>query len=209
MNLPTEEEVVRLQEYYRFPNHLLNHVKTVKKVVLFLAKELNKKGEDYNLELLGVGAELHDIAKPLTFLRRKPGEAEKFGWDPVPEENFDFWEEEKKQFPAEYNHADMGAEILKDYPELAEVVVHHAIKNIFDFHLTKEAILLNYADKIAMRKVVTLEQRFSYLKERYGIGEEERKYFNKYKEIQKEIFNKLGFPAEELAQRIEDGAYKN
>ncbi|MBT3814398.1 HD domain-containing protein [Candidatus Woesearchaeota archaeon] len=204
MVLPTEEEVVQLQKYYRFPNHLLNHVKTVKKVVLFLAKGLNKKGDDYNLDLLSVGAELHDIAKPLTFPRQKPGEAEKFGWDPVPEESFEFWEEEKKKFPENYLHTEMGAEILKDYPELAEVVLNHALNDILHSDLSKEAILLNYADKIAMRKVVTLEQRFAYLKERYGISEEKRKYFNRYKEIEKEIFNKLGFPAEELAQRIEN-----
>ncbi|MBT4651092.1 HD domain-containing protein [Candidatus Woesearchaeota archaeon] len=203
MDLPTEEEVVQLQEYYRFPNHLLNHVRTVRKVVLFLAKELNKKGENYNLELLNAAAELHDIAKPLTFSRRKPGEAEKFGWDPIPEESFDFWKEEKNKFPTDYSHTDMGAEILKDYPELAEVVGNHAIKNILYSDLSKEAILLNYADKIAMRKVVTLEQRFAYLKERYGIREVEKKYFDKYKDIEREIFNKLDFPAEELAEKIE------
>ena len=54
-----------------------------------------------------------------------------------------------------------------------------------------------------MRKVVTLEQRFAYLKERYGIREVEKKYFDKYKDIEREIFNKLDFPAEELAEKIE------
>ena len=65
--------------------------------------------------------------------------------------------------------------------------------------------VLNYADKITMKKVVTLEERFAYLAERYGSPEEEerKKVFNKYKEIEKEIFNKLGFPAEELAERVE------
>ena len=207
MKLPTEEEIVQLHKYYRTPGHVLKHVQAVKKVVLYLATELNKKGENYNLELLGIAAELHDIGKPLTFKRLEQGKAEKFGWDPVPEENFDFWEEERKKFPIDYLHAQIGAEILKDYSELAEVVGNHAIKQIFKFDLSKEAILLNYADKIAMTNVVTLEERFVYLKEKYGPHdkEESERVVAKYKEIEKEIFDKLGFPAEELVEIVENG----
>ena len=206
VNLPNKEEIEQLQEYYRLPNHLLRHVKAVKKVVLYLGTELNKKGEDYNLELLGAAAELHDIAKPLTFPRREPGEAEKFGYDPVPEENFDFWKEIKNQLTLDGSHPELGAEVLKDYPELAEVVSNHSVRQILKPDLSKEAILLNYVDKITMVKVVTLEERFAYLKERYGKPEnEDERVFNRYKQIETDIFNKLGFPAEELAERIENG----
>jgi len=55
-----------------------------------------------------------------------------------------------------------------------------------------------------MKEVVTLEKRFAYLNERYGEPKDEEgmKVFSKYKEIETDIFNKLGFPAEELAERI-------
>ena len=206
INLPTKEEIERLQEHYRLPNHLLRHVKAVKKVVLYLGTELNKQGENYNLELLGAAAELHDIGKPLDFLRQEKGKAEKFGWDPVPEENFDFWEEERKKYPRCSHHTEIAREILKDYPELAEVAGNHGTRQIFMPHLSIEAILLNYVDKITMYKVVTLEERFAYLKERYGPRdkEESERVVARYKEIETDIFNKLGFPAEKLAERIEE-----
>ena len=205
MKLPNKEEIEQLQRYYRIPNHILKHLQAVKKVVLYLATELNKKGEDYNLELLGVAAELHDIGKPLDFLRQEKGKAEKFGWDPIPEENFRFWEEERKKNPECSHHTEIGAEILKDYPELAEVVGNHSPMNILKPKLSKEAILLNYTDMRTMIKIVTLEERFVYLTERYGHKKDREIVFNKYKQIETDIFNKLGFPAEELVQRIENG----
>lgn len=205
MKLPTEQEIKELQEYYRLPNHLIRHVKAVKKVALYLGTELNKKGEGYNLELLGAAAELHDIAKPLTFPRREPGEAEKFGYDPVPEENFDFWETIKEGLNPKGSHPELGAMVLKDYPELAEVVGNHSVRDILNPGLSKEAILLNYVDKITMTKVVTLKQRFSYLQERYGRPQDgDDKIFARYKEIETDIFGKLGFPADELAERIDN-----
>ena len=205
MNLPTEDQIRELQEYYRLPSHLLRHVKAVKKVVLYLGTELNKQGEDYNLKLLAAAAELHDIAKPLTFPRRKPGEGEKFGYDPVPEENFDFWKEIKNKFPSDCSHPELGAKILKDYPELAEVVGNHSVRQILKPDLSKEALLLNYVDKITMVKVVTLKERFAYLQERYGKPQnEDESVFNKYKEIETDIFNKLGFPAEQLAEMMKN-----
>jgi putative nucleotidyltransferase with HDIG domain len=206
INLPTEQEIEQLHEYYRIPDHLLKHVRAVKKVVLYLATELNKKGEDYNVALLGVAAELHDIGKPLTFPRRKPEEVEKFGYDPIPEENFGFWKKIKGDLGLDSSHPELGAMILRDYPELAEVVGNHSVRQILNSNLSKEAVLLNYVDKITMTKVVTLEQRFAYLRERYSRPQnEDERVFARYKQIETEIFNKLGFPAEELAQRIENG----
>lgn len=205
--LPNEKEIELLYKHYRVPHHVIKHLRAVKKVVLYLGKELNKKGENYNLDLLSVAAELHDLGKPLTFKRLEQGKAEKFGWDPVPEENFDFWEKERKKFPENYLHPEIGAEILKNYPPLAEVVGNHSPRQILKSGLSKEAILLNYADKRAMKEVVTLEKRFAYLTERYGAPKDEEgmKIFNKYKQIEKEIFDKLSFPAEELAERMKNG----
>jgi hypothetical protein len=206
MNLPNPNEIKKLYTFYHIPKHIVKHLQTVKETVLYLATELNKRGENYNLDLLSVAAELHDIAKPLTFKRLERGKAEKFGWDPVPEENFDFWEKERKKFPVDYLHPEIGAMILKDYPELAEVVGNHSPKQILKDGLSKEAILLNYVDKRSMDKVVTLEERFSYLADRYGKPKDQdgAKVFARYKEIEKEIFNKLGFPAEELAERMKN-----
>ena len=95
---------------------------------------------------------------------------------------------------------------LPSKEEIERVAGNHSPRQILKLNLSKEAILLNYADKRAMTKIVTLEERFAYFVERYNDkeDEEQKKVFNKYKEIETDIFNKLGFPAEKLAERIEE-----
>jgi hypothetical protein len=205
MDLPTEERIRELRDYYRLPVDVLSHIGVVKKTVLYLATELNKAGEGYNLELLSAAADLHDLGKFADIKRPELGEREKFGFSPILEENFVFWEEEIAKFPEDYNHEDIAAEVLKDYSELVEVVLNHTPRQILKEGLSKEAILLNYVDKRASNHhVVTLEQRFAYLAERY-LGHEDsgtKKIFDRYKQIETDIFNKLGFPAEELGERM-------
>jgi putative nucleotidyltransferase with HDIG domain len=207
MNLPNQDQIRELQIYYRVPPNILEHTATVKETVLYLARELNKVGGDYDLELLAAAADLHDIGKAVTLEKLPLERVQELGLPVLADEDYEFWAEERKKFPSSYRHADIAAEIMKDYPEVAEVVGNHTPRHILNEGLSKGAILLNYADKISATKVITLEERFAYFVDRYRNeeNEESKRIFARYKEIEADIFNRLGFPAEELGERMKNG----
>jgi hypothetical protein len=201
--LPNEKEVTRLLDSYRLPSYLKDHSEKVKEVVLYLARELNNKGEDYDLNLLEVAARLHDLAKPFFFQELDVEGKEQISCDEDLRIDFEFWFEHKKEY-AGSDHCEVASDILKEYQRLAEIVRNHSPKQILREELSKEAVLLNYVDKrVQGDKVVSLSKRFDYIKAKYDLGKISPEISGKYQEIETEIFSKLGFKPEELKERIE------
>jgi len=128
--------------------HIREHSFRVREVAVWLGEHLLQAGFALHLPLIEVGALLHDLGKTPCL-----GTGE--------------------------NHADWGARVLEDkgYPEVAEIVRQHIFLDPARIacHPFGEAEIVNYADKRVLHtQVVTLKERFTDLKKRYGQNHPDR-----------------------------------
>ena len=64
--IPTREECFELIRRYRMLPHIVRHSKLVAKVALLIARKLNSRGQNLDLDLVEAGALLHDITKTMS-----------------------------------------------------------------------------------------------------------------------------------------------
>lgn len=62
-NVLTEEECLKLLDDYGTPSHVIRHCKSVSRVAVIIAKELNKRGFSLDIEVIRTASLLHDIAR--------------------------------------------------------------------------------------------------------------------------------------------------
>jgi putative nucleotidyltransferase with HDIG domain len=140
--LPNEEECYRLMEQYEMLPNIKDHSILVKNVSMALTFNL-KKSAHINPELVLAGALLHDIAKTRAVKLK------------------------------EFGHDKIGAAMMRElgYNSIADIIESHVILKIFDVNgILDEREIVHYADKRVMHdKIVTLEERFVDLNNRYGI----------------------------------------
>jgi putative nucleotidyltransferase with HDIG domain len=172
--IPTYEQGLELLDRYNVPENVKNHCKNVNRVAVFLAKKLQEKGIDINVELVSAASLLHDVGR-----------------------------EGKQESYPKPKHIEEGYNRLKEkYPEVAHIVRIHDMMRIEDAKTWEEKIV-NYSDKRAWeRKIVTLEKRFKSLEERYlfKLPEEINDLYHK---IEKEIFDIIGIKPEKLGEQFE------
>ena len=164
--IPTKEECLRLMGQYGMLENIIHHSLEVAKVALFLSGELNKKGQKIDLGLVEAASLLHDLTK--TECLKTKGD-----------------------------HAQTGSQLLKGmgYERVGEVVARHIwLGEEGDPSSVSEEEIVNYADKRVMHdRIVSLEERFGDLKERYGRHQRAMDYLE---QLQKEIYgieNKIFF----------------
>ncbi|MEA3360414.1 MAG: HDIG domain-containing protein [Thermodesulfobacteriota bacterium] len=177
---PSTDQCYNLLKKYKVPEHIIQHSEKVCKVAVFLAYELNKNGEKLNIPLINASALLHDITKFEDLKTHK-------------------------------DHAKTGKILLENlgFLRVGEIVGEHI--NLQDKNGNKrlsEEEIINYSDKRVMHtEVVILSERFKDLRERYGLNnktlnENAVKRINELGlrtyELEKRIFSKLDFKAEEL-----------
>lgn len=139
INIPSKEQCLQILKNNKTPSNVIEHCKAVARIAGEIAGKLIKKGRKVNKELVVAGALLHDIE------RHKD------------------------------NHVARGAELVKKlgYPEVAKVVLKHTLYKVEirenQPHTFEEKIVF-YADKrVKNDKVVSLEERYDDIKERYNI----------------------------------------
>ncbi len=142
MSVPSEARCLELLGKYGAPENVIHHSEQVRRVANFVAQSLSAKGYRVDLDLVDRAAFLHDMAKAYCL---KKG----------------------------CSHAAEAAEMLKNegFPEVAEVVRLHNLDEVLNFSDSTplEAKVVWYADKrVTHEKVVSLRERFDYLKGRYG-----------------------------------------
>lgn len=177
--IPSRRQCLELLKKNDVPRNIINHSITVSKVAVFIAKELNKKGFNLNINEIEAAALLHDIKK-IDSLKKGTG------------------------------HAHEGWLLLKKigYGEVAEIVKQHVFLDPNnDSSKIKEEEVVNYSDKrVRHTDIVSLKERFQYLKQRYGKDEESIKVIDKLErkafEIENKIFSHFDFKPEEIPKLL-------
>lgn len=163
--IPTEEECLEIMAEINLASTVMLHSIVVNKFAMELADRLEKDGKNVNRPLLSAATLLHDIMK----------------------------------IDAEVCHCIEGGEFLrkKGFHEVAAVIEKHGLQNLDDPSLvprTTEEKLLMYADlRVSSGKIVSLDERFDYIKERYKPRDPKQltecKVFAK--QLEWELFGKL------------------
>ncbi len=162
--IPTRGECLRLMDEHGMLSHIKDHSVQVTKVAVFIAVELNKRGQTIDLGLVEAASLLHDVAKTESFRTKE-------------------------------DHAVAGSLLLKSlgYETVGAVVAEHVRlagdKN--PLRVSAEEVV-NYADKrVQHDRVVSLEERFRDLVDRYGKKEKASGQLEQLKKITMEIENKI------------------
>jgi len=162
--IPTREECFRLMSQYGMLDHIMHHSIEVAKVALFLSAELNKKGQRINLGLVEAASLLHDLTKTVCFKTKE-------------------------------DHAQTGSQLLREmgYERVGEVVAEHVVlSKEKDPSSVSEEEVVNYADKrVQHDRIVSLEERFSDLMDRYGKGKKDIGQLEQLKKTTFEIETKI------------------
>jgi len=156
-------------------NHIIEHSIEVTRVALYLGVELNKRGQKIDLGLVEAASLLHDLTKSECLKTKE-------------------------------DHAHTGSRLLKGmgYARVGEVVAEHIeLSRKNDPSLVTEEEIVNYADKrVQHDRIVSLEERFNDLMDRYGEGHKDSEEMEKLRktafEIENKIFSILGIDPNDL-----------
>lgn len=164
---------------YGMLEHIIDHSIEVARVALFLSTELNRKGQQIDLSLVEAAALLHDLTKTECLKTRE-------------------------------DHARTGSKLLREmgYERIGEVVAEHIhLTREFSPSSISEEEVVNYADKrVKHDQIVTLDERFRDLKERYGESRRALELLETLKratfEVEKKIFSILEIDPDQLQDHL-------
>lgn len=162
------------------PDHIKAHSMLVCRVALLLTDDLLAAGVPLNRSLVKASALLHDITKPRSFTT---GE----------------------------NHSQTGGEYLSEvgYPEVGDIVRQHVILDAyFKGEAPCEAEIVNYADKRVLHdQVVPLDDRMTYILDRYAKKEEHRRWLQAVWDqtvlLEERLFSYLSYRPSQVVERID------
>lgn len=162
--IPAREECLRLMNQRGMLENIIHHSTEVANVALYLSTELNKRGQRIDLLLVEAASLLHDLTKTDSFKTKE-------------------------------DHARTGSRLLREmgYEAVGEVVAQHIwLSHDVDPLLVSEEEVVNYADKRVMHdRIVSLEERFNDLRDRYGRDQKGMDYLGRMEMVIKEIENKI------------------
>lgn len=188
VSLPTRSQIETWRTEYRLPAHIAAHCDVVTTVATALADALISRGMLIRKEALTRAAEVHDL---LRFVDFRPG-ASPQGSIETPDDRAT-WDSVKARYP-DLKHEAACAEFLRErgYPALATIIETHGLVSPGAARQTIEQDLLFYADKrVALDKVVSLDERFADFGVRYGGGditERQKQWLNEAKQLEKNLF---------------------
>ncbi len=191
-NIPTREQCLTLMEQYGMLANIRAHSLLVTRVAEVLLNGLmagNPSGVGLpEKELVQAGALLHDIAKTICLNQ-------------------------------DCLHAQKGRDICLEhgYPAIGEIVCEHVLLKEFSPERYAQGIfyakeIVYYADKrVCHDTIVSIEERLTYILERYGNNDEERfqrirDNFRRCRILEDSLFSRIHFAPEELAERVADSA---
>lgn len=156
MRIPSRMDCLALMDRVQMPRHIRFHSILVADVAVLLSTLLNNGSPFLNIDLVEAGGLLHDIAKPRSIAT---GE----------------------------RHEELGAVMVETwgYPHIAPIVKEHVTMDEVRVNgPITESTLVNYADKrVRHAEVVSIEDRFIDLIERYARSREQAAYLEKRMEL--------------------------
>jgi uncharacterized protein len=172
---PTREECYTLMDRHGMLENIVHHSLEVMKVAVYLSEELNKRGQRIDLRLVEAASLLHDLMKT-------------------------------ESLRTQEDHAQSGYRVLKElgYERIAKVVRQHiVVTEPGNAEQVSEEEVVNYADKrVRHDQIVSLEDRFRYLRQRYGRGPESLRRLQELEQasfqIEKKIFSILEIRPDDL-----------
>ena len=175
MRVPSKGECMDLMRRYNGMENMIRHCIRVAEVALAISTALNRRGENLNLNLVEAGALLHDITKA---------------------ESLDSGED----------HSLTGYRLLRKlgYKRIAEIVRQHVcLLKDPDLPRISEEEVVNYSDKRVLDdQIVTLRERFDYVRVRYCKDEGQREWMDRLEarcyRIENRICSKLDIDPEKL-----------
>ena len=201
MKLPTQKECLDYFTEYKVPDNIFRHCCQVRKVAVFLARQLQQKQVPINVEFVSCLGYFHDLCKMIVL---KDFVANEFHKDAIATaEQKEFWKEMQKKYPDHYE-GEMAYELFKDkYPELALAL--RSVSSPKNQDPSWEQLIVHYADlRVLREKVVLVSERLAYLRQRYPRSDELwSKHEQKLRLQEQEIFSKLSFVPDQLAEEIE------
>ncbi len=179
MNIPSKNNCFQLMCQMQMFENIVTHSIQVCRVGMCLVDQLKLQGIQMDGQLVQAAAMLHDITKT-------------------------------RSFETEENHALTGGQVLTDlgYPEVGDLVRQHV--RLDDYSGQKnltEAEIINYADKRVLHdRIVSLNERMSYIQERYGTRPEHKRriqlLWEKTKVLEKQMFKYLPFSPDDLIHHL-------
>lgn len=146
---PNRKTCLKMMDHYDMLPNIKDHSILVADLAIIIGRELNKKSSELDLDLIEAASLLHDITKTESI---KTGES----------------------------HCKSGGKLLKNlgYQRIAEIVEQHVLPDKIEGNVSEEEVVC-YADKrILHDKIVSIDERFEYLLERYGKNEKSVGFVN-------------------------------
>ncbi len=174
---PKRDFCLQLLEKHGVKDNILSHSLKVNEVAVFLGNKLVSNQELIDLQLLDRASLLHDLGKAETLNTQE-------------------------------SHSEKGFQIMSElgYPKIARAIRHHRLAFILESKFNGwEDLLVFYADKrVLNNQIVTIEEIFKDLKERYGNQIENiEKAYPKVKDLERQLFEHLNFYPEDLKNVME------
>ena len=180
MRIPLRSECLHMLADMEMPDHIQAHSMLVCRVALLLTDDLWSAGVTLNRPLVKASALLHDITKARSFTT---GE----------------------------NHSQTGGEYLSGigFPEVGDIVRQHVILDAyFKGEVPCEAEIVNYADKRVLHdQVVPLDDRMSYILQRYAKTEEHRRWlkavWDQTLRLEERLFSYLAYRPHQVCEMLD------
>jgi len=179
MNIPSKKVCFQHMCRMQMLENIVAHSIQVCRVGMCLVDYIKLQGSQINGQLVQAAALLHDITKT-------------------------------RSFETEENHALTGGQVLTDfgYPQVGDLVRQHVYLDDYSEHQSiSEAVIINYADKRVLHdRVVSLDERMSYIQERYGTRPEHKDriqlLWQKTTALEQQMFKDLPFSSDDLIHHL-------
>jgi len=178
--IPSIEDCFKLMAKYEMLENIRAHSMVVARVASLMAKGLRDAKVDISVEKTTAAALMHDIGKTASL---------KSGQD----------------------HSELGMQICmeNDLYEIAAIVREHVRLRCYELNESySEKEIVYYADKrVNHHKVVGLDERLSYILNRYGQNQDQlcqaiKTNFRLCEQVQEKLFSRLTFSPESLSCRV-------